>query len=294
MYTNTYSNSLVPDSLDDIPMPAALHCRMSLSPYVRHRYVPPAIACMLLPVYEWDRVVPAWAGEHGAPRPLSSFSWPQASTQLVTRSETTHGTFAEKTTFNRFSLYQLRTILHTASWKRVGIIPLTAEKHVPVFTSFFKQPLYGEVHDIMMQQSSINTSRLPELSLVIATAPVTSSSEDWYDEALTLRFTWDNPTNCTVKVFARQYLSESAMQPDTPGTMIGTYPLGDNTSLYWKIDRQAVRMGNSETNLTHRFNHDFSPFAWTQGSCLGIQSCTCPTPAAYTFSTITLSSGKTR
>jgi hypothetical protein len=291
-YTNTVSTALVPKTLDDIPMAPVLHCRQSLPPRVRPRYVPPSIARTLFPVYEWDRVVPAWARIHGAPRPMVSFSWPQASTQLVSWSETSHGTFAAKTTFSRFSLFQLRTILHTSSWKRVGIIPLTAEKHVPVFPSFFKQPLNGEVHDITMQQSDINPQRLPELSLVIATAPVTASSEDWYDEAVTLRFTWDNPTNCTVTVFARQYLSESSMQPDTPGTMIGTYPLQDNTSLYWKIDRQAVRMGTSETNLTHRFSHDFSPFAWTQGCCLGIQSCTCPTPAAYSFSTVTLSSGK--
>lgn len=291
-YTNTVSTALVPKNLDDIPMAPILHCRQSLPPRVRPRYVSPSIARALFPVYEWDRVSPAWAGNYGAPRPQSSFSWPHTSTQLVTWAETTHDTFAANVSFNRFSLYQLRTILHTSSWKQVGIIPLTAEKHVPVFTSFFRQPFNGAVHDIMMQQADINPNRQPELSLVIATAPVTASSEDWYDEALTLRFTWDNPTNCTVRVYAKQYLSETAMQPDTPGITIGTYPLQNNTSLFWKIDRYAVRMGSSESNLTHRFSHDFSPFAWTQGCCLGIQSCTCPTPAAYTFSTVTLSQEK--
>jgi len=285
-YTNVVSRALVPENLDDIPMPAVIHCRQSLPPRVRPRYVPPSIVQALLPEHEWQRVLPAWTRLDSAPRLSSSFVWPADSTQLLAWTEATDGTFASRTTYDRFSLYQLRTIINTAALTRAGCIPLTQESHIPLFSSFFTTPFKGSIRDVMVLDAKFNPRQLPELSLVIAPSPMTISSEQWYDEALTLRFTWKNASNCQVRVFSKQYITESAMQPNTPGKLIGTYPLKDITELYWKIDRSKISLGDSATTLSHHFIHGLSPFAWAQGCTLNIQSRACPTPAGYSFSEI--------
>ena len=270
-------------SISNMPLWLTVRARNSIPPAARHLFVPPVAAEAVLPEYEWDRIGAAWNYFPAKLRPCVSLSWPRSSTNMLVWHTALPGAVAIEPAYDGFAFYQRRTPLSTTDWSRTVVTPLSARGTVPVFKGIGSATLYGRIASVALQNGVCHPSAPPEFSVILATAPLTVSAEQWNDEALVMRWQWQNPSNAVLHIHAKTYASETAMQPGTPGDLIGTYASQTPATVYWKINRTYLYLGSSATNMTSRYRHNLSLFAWEHGCVLSLQADTCATPISYSF-----------